>query len=269
MDAFEGALLDCLSGLVRLQHLHALPWDVQYQSYQPLDGLSGNTLPRLTKLTSLEFHNLSYQNLAQLGGLTNLHELYLPGATDDVAVGPVTVPGMVLPASLTKLALRLPVEAGILSLVPTELQDLQLCSYVVGPAEGPGSLLSYMSGLKHLTRLWLDPEDYWPPAGSEYSGITASSSLVSLWISQNKLPGGVWPHVFPATRKLLHLTSLSFVDFPDVIAGQPATWAMQDLSRLVGCCPKLCKLTLCPVQHGCHVAYLSELTGCLFRGDVR
>ena len=276
IDVPEGAVLapalDSLSSLVHLQHLHVLAWDVQYDSYQPLVGLSINTLPRLTKLTSLEVHNLSFENLAQLGGLTNLQELYLPGAADDICVGPISVPGMVLPASLTKLALRLPVEAGILSVAPAELKDLQLCGsgprscVVQGPAEGPGSLFAYLSGLKHLVRLWLDLEDCWPPAGPAYSAVTASSNLVSLYMSQNymsqnKLPQGVWPHVFPASRTLLHLTSLSLVDYPDAFSGLPATWTAEDLCCLVGCCPNLCELSGATVEHGRHVSNLGKLTG--------
>jgi hypothetical protein len=261
IDAPEDGVLDSLSSLVHLQHLKVIRWDVQHESHQPLEGVCSNTLPLLTKLTYLHFKDLSFENLAQLGGLTNLQELQLDGADDDIAVGPVTVPGMLFPASLTRLCLRLPVEAGILSLVPPNLQDLQVADYVEGPAEGPGSLLSCLSGFQHLVELWLDPQDNWPPAGPAYSGITASSNLVTLHLAQNKLPQGVWPHVFPATRKLLHLTSLSFVDYPDVFLGLPATWTAQDLCCLVGCCPNLRELTGITVEHGWHVSNLNIIIG--------
>jgi hypothetical protein len=67
--------------------------------------------------------------------------------------------------------------------------------------------------LKQLTSLLLDFSDFdqeWHAPGPSYSAITASSNLVNLVLAHgHRLPRGVWPHVFPAARKLLHLTALS------------------------------------------------------------
>jgi hypothetical protein len=203
IDAPEGTVVDSLSCLVHLQHLEAEGmWDI-LRSYK-FGGLSQATLPRLNHLTQLAFKSLSKENLGQLGGLTNLHELFLPALEDGSAAGPSSVPGLVLPASITKLGVAGKAEASILSLVPVGLNSLTVNGSVVGPAEGCGSLLSYMARLQHLTHLQVFTSD-WPPAGPAYSALTASSSLVSLCVDHLTLPAWVWPHVFPASCKLPHL----------------------------------------------------------------
>lgn len=128
---------------------------LQYQLYNwcHTNGLSDVTLPRLKHLTYLRLHGSSSHNLLQLKQLTSLSTLVI-SHTCDVAVGPSSVPGLALPASL-KALLWFPVEAGLLSLVPTGLQDLQV-ECAEGPAEGAGSLLSGMSPLQHLTELSLE-----------------------------------------------------------------------------------------------------------------
>ena len=131
---------------------------------------------------------------------------------------------------------------------------------VDGPLEGPGS---HMAGLQHLTKLDIEQNYDWPPAGPAYSALTASSSLVSLGLSHYTLTAGIWPHVFPATRKLLQLTCLEFTDEWNEFDLQSA-WGAVDVSSLVGCCPNLRKLGDLFMQHGpqrrAHVSELHKLT---------
>jgi hypothetical protein len=56
-------------------------------------------------LTHLRLESLSVDNVLQLGGLTNLQELYMCVVDDGAPVGPDRSPGMVLPDSLKKLYL--------------------------------------------------------------------------------------------------------------------------------------------------------------------
>ena len=269
LDLPAGAVLDCLSDLVYLQHLQlSTSCDLYEDDY--IGGLSSATLPRLTLLTFLDVTCLSVANLLQLGSLPNLQDLHL--ATDSaVAVGPGSVPGLSLPVSLTKLELPsnwegLPqsrVEARILPLLPTGLQHLVIECPVEGPTQGPGSFLSGMARLQHLTELSLKTHDgiSWPPLGPAYSALTASSKLCSLMILESMLPRGVWEHVFPATHKLPHLTSLHVnrcSGFGTPIL--PSAWGAADLSSLVGSCPKLLAIYHMSLQHGTHVSELHKLT---------
>jgi hypothetical protein len=70
----------------------------------------------------------------------------------------------------------------------------------------------------------------------------------------------VWPHVFPASRKLLHLTRLWFGDElfsqHDVL---PSSWGAADLSSLVSCCPNLQVIDCMSLLHGSHVSELRKL----------
>ena len=203
-DAPAGAALDSLSNLVHLQHLKVQPYKSETGAYA-VGGLSAATLPRLAHLTFLEVCKLSTENFAQLGALTELQELCLPihmTAKADQVVP--SMPGLVLPASLTKLVLECDVEAGSLSMVPAGLRVLEV-STVVGPVEGPGSLFAYIAELQQLMKLEVWPFDgAWPPAGPAYSSLTASSSLGSLLMWHSNCPAGVWPHVF-----LLHASCCS------------------------------------------------------------
>lgn len=103
-------------------------------------------------------------------------------ADSSIAVGPSSVPGLVFPASLKTLVLLSPVEAGLLSLVPTGLQDLRIKCDVEGPAEGPGSCSSGVARLQHLTQLYIDPyrDMSWPPTGPAYSALTAAATCIVL-----------------------------------------------------------------------------------------
>jgi hypothetical protein len=117
IDAPMGAAVDIFSTLVHLEGLHINLTDPN------VFGLSCGSLPLLTRLTSLTAHNLAAENLAQLGLLTNLLDLGLMGYSIS-GIGPSSVPGLVLPASITLLDLRITMQPAILSLVPTGLRSL-------------------------------------------------------------------------------------------------------------------------------------------------
>ena len=282
-------VVDGLSSLVHLQRLEVWP-ATQYPAY-PIAGLSRATLPSLTQLTYLSVKSLSRGNLAQLGVLTDLQEIHLHADADypDLAHGPSSVPGLAFPASLSKLVLRSSMEPALLSLVPAGLKVLKVLSEVQGPVEGPGSLLSHVALLQNLTELALYPkalpsaaparsasaltassslasllwpEDFppepLPSAGPAYSALTASSTLALLLVPQDCMPEGVWPHVFPASRTLLHFTCLHFVaGDPECV---PSPWAASDVSRLVNCCPNLRRVKDMTLLHGSHVSELHKLT---------
>ena len=267
IDAVEGSVVDSLSSLVHLQHL-----DVG--TSRPLGGLSVATLPRLQHLTYLDFR-LSADNLLQLGGLTKLQVLHLH--VGDEAVRYSILPGFVLPASLRKLVLMWPIDAGIttdtfpakleagmLSVIPTTLQELRIECLIEGPAEGPGSWLSRMARLQHLTKLVLLPIGIleWPPVGPAYSGLTASSNLVHLEMYDVGVPDGAWSYMFPAAHTLPHLTSLSLrrAHAAWVDGGVVPSWTAAETSSLISCCPSLSAVTRLCLQLGPHVSELHKLT---------
>ena len=258
LDAPVDGLVDVgLSRLVYLQHLK-----VGFDAH----GLSSAALPRLQHLTHLDLtlNSLSKENLLQLSGLTSLQELgYTADSSDDaLAVGPSNIPGFTLPASLKKLWLSAPVEAGILSVVPAGLQALSIDSPMEGPAEGPGSLLSCMARLQHLTGLDLTPMGSslrWPPAGPAYSALTASSNLVDLVLAESSFPLGVWPYVFAGLHRLPHLTALIVQHADDVdVFADSTPWTAADLSSLISCCPSLCSVHRLFLQPGLHVSELRK-----------
>jgi hypothetical protein len=253
-------LCGSLSSLVHLQHLNVQPKNERF-GHRTIEGLSSGTLPCLKHLTYLNVHNLSIENIPELGRLTNLQEMCLK-AGRSVVVGPNSVPGLVFPASLTQLQLCSPVEAEVLLSVPAGLQDLGLHCAVQGPAEGPSSLLFCISRLPPLTVLHcfvLPTGLSLPPPGPAYSALTASSNLVDFGVSADALPAAVWPFVLPAERMLPHLTQFcaNFVyglNEPEL----HATWGAADVARLVSCCPNLCRVDLA-MQHGAHVSQLHKL----------
>jgi hypothetical protein len=262
IDTPEGAELDSLSSLVHLQHLVVMP---RYELY----GVSEATLPKLQQLTYLESNILSTENLLQLSGLTNLHELlllapfrnYMWMGVEDDAIGPRSLPGLQFPASLKALSLSSLMEAELLTVVPIGLQRLLIFGAIEGVSEGPRSFLSCMARLQHLTSLSLHPEGgpYWPSAGPAYSALTASNKLVQLEICDSNCPQGVWPYMFSTSRKLPYLTSLELRGVGDYSANLHS-WSASDLSNLVSCCPSLRAGGALSLQHGSHVSELHKLT---------
>jgi hypothetical protein len=261
-DEPEDGLID-LSSMVHLQHLVVSPEDGK--------GLSVATLPRLQHLTHLYVFHISTDNLLQLSCLTNLQFLDLT-AVSDAAGRPFSISDMVLPASLKQLELREWMDAGVLSVVPTGLQDLQFMCSSVDLAEGPCLWLSSLGRLQQLTRLEVipqmaitSPQLDWPAVGPVYSALTASSNLVCLEINDHSgysCPDGIWQYVFPASRKPPHLTRVDLfevVDAPHSCMCVPS-WRAADLSRLVSCCPGLCDLATLPLQLEGSVSELHKLS---------
>jgi hypothetical protein len=206
---------------------------------------------------------LKIENLLQLHTLTNLQELHL-SVVDCYAIGLNRFPGLAFPATLSKLVLLSLVDAGVLSLVPTRLQHLELVCDVEGPAEGPGALLSCLARLTHLTVLILQPWNTleWPHAGPAYAALTASSDLVQLeLVDPDCLNEVVWPHVFPATHKLPHLTSLVVHEAVnlDELDGR-LNWDDADLASLVSCCPSLRAVGSIALRDGWCAIELRKLT---------
>jgi hypothetical protein len=255
IDSTGSAVLDGnLSSLVNLQSFELGP----ERGHPALSS----AFPFWQRLTFLRVHSLSFDDVGELGQLTNLLELHLK-VDSDVVVGPRSVPTLSFPESLTKLSLLSGVEAGMLSLVPTGLQDLFVKCVVEGPVQGPGSLLSGMARLQQLTSLCIHPYSQldWPAPGHTYAALTASTNLVVFRLLNAMLPGCVWPFVFPATCKLLHLTCLHV----DHLAGYgapaaPSAWGAADVASLISCCPNLCEIYDIPMQHGRHVSELHKLT---------
>jgi hypothetical protein len=266
IDTREGAVLDSLSCLVDLQDLSVRPRKDMVDYW--MAGLSRATLPQLQHLSYLYFDRLSIENLLLLGGLTNLQGLQL-SAPRDIFVGPSSVPGLVFPASLTELQVESPIEAGMLSAVPTGLQELFIDCELGGVAEGPGSLLHGMARLQHLTRLVVKSEHglNWPPPGPAYSALMASSNLQDLYMYNTRPPAGVWPYVFPEARILPHLTKMCFFDCKYVgESDPPSAWGAADLPHLVRVCPNMCMISGIDLQHGPHVSELHELTALTYLG---
>ena len=264
----EGAVIDGLSSLVHLQHLEVVPgaFSAHFANTQRYDryivaGLSGATLPRLQHLTFLKVNELSTENLLQLSTLTSLQELHLAtgwfGDNSDV-------PALALPASLNTLVLfsQAHVEARLLSFLPPGLQDLRIDGEVDGSDEGPGSFLSFVAGLQHLTRLSLQYGNIvdWPFAGPAYSALTVSSKLVVLEMYDAYFPENIWQHVFAPMQKLPHLTSLVLWGSNDCEPEAPPPWYASDLCSIVRCCPNLCVIETNRLQPGLHVSELHKLT---------
>ena len=235
-------VLDCLSSLVDLQHLVMSPVDRNSK------GLAGSTLLAFPHLTSLSTRCMEVGFLDNLAHSSNLLELSVLPSPPEITLGPLKMPALELPVSLTKLSLLCRIEAGLLSLAPETLRGLYMDGGVEGDAD---ALLSGIARLQHLTVLLLDSvEDVdWPDPGPAYNSLTASSSLVSLGLEELNLPEGVIPYLFPATHKLWHLTSVCIQDSVEAPpADDTPTWSPTDLSSLIDCCPNLSELERLYIQ---------------------
>jgi hypothetical protein len=264
MDAPEavdgGVLVDCcLSNLVHLQHFRVVP----FRHFKPSADLYDFKLPHLQHLKYVKLHCQFVNSLLQLSNLTSMQELHL-FVSDEYLAGLTDLPSLVMPTALQSLVLLSNMEASLLSSVPSGLKHLRAEGDLQGPAEGPGSFLSCMARLQHLTSFVMAPRDGvlyggvdWPFPCPQYSALTASSSLVRLQL--HNPPGGIWQDVFPTTRTLPHLTSFSVAPHIDAPTEQPY-WNQGDLVSLISCCPNLCSVDGISVQHGAHVSELRKLT---------
>jgi hypothetical protein len=142
----DGPMIDSLSQLVHLQHLHVQPRGPG-PAYEccAIGSLSSATLTCLRQLTCLEAHGLAVESLAQLSALTCLQALHceLSGPPGVVAMRPST--SLVFPVSLKTLDVRCDVEVGVLCLIPAGLTALMLFCVVPGPTEGADMLLSHLA----------------------------------------------------------------------------------------------------------------------------
>jgi hypothetical protein len=150
----------------------------------------------------------------------------------------------------------------------TQLTSLHLVDAVFSPTQ----LLALLGKLTQLQQLHVSrPEEMdsisvkltgtelhgaadraWPPPSVEYAGLTASSQLQDLSLTNCQLPPGIWQHVFPAGRQLPQLQSLyaCCALSPNaggsgsgvVDAGQraaPLRLAGSDLACIMSACPSL------------------------------
>jgi hypothetical protein len=130
----------------------------------------------------------------------------------------------------------------------TQLRELTLqnCTVPSGAA-GVAQLLSHLQPMQQLSRLSLYGSMQHGEEGSlpatAFAAITASSQLQEIDISDNVLPAGVWQHLFPAGRRLPHLTCLEMSDVR-VAAVRGGAASAAEISRLVSCCPGLQSLDL-------------------------
>jgi hypothetical protein len=202
---------------------------------------------------------LSQENLLQLQTLSSLRVLHLWTADNVGTVGPDSVPGLMLPASLKALFLLSPVQAALMSFVPTTLRSLTITCDVRGPAQGPGSFLSSLDRMLQLTSLFLERGSSfsWPPPGPAYSALTASSRLVRLQLCNVDpgVAGAIWSYVFPSGRKRRRLQW-----FRHLLPTGNTMWSEAELRRLITCCPKLSDLGVLWLQPGVHASQLRKLT---------
>jgi hypothetical protein len=209
-------------------------------------------LQQLTQLTYLELDLVGLQGpdqaspaLQPLQALTRLAHLRLKCVEEDTVGGAdgvwprVTASMLSGAGSVTHLALNCAVfELDALGHMP-KLQHLVLAECTFTPPAGAAGLAVS------------------PPAAT-YTALTASSNLQHLSISNCTLPEGVWPHLLPIGRKLLHLTSL---DISKVKLPGGAALAF-DGSRIMSCCPSLQLLNMRSLQYeGRQLTHLLGLSG--------
>ena len=266
--------LSSLAALPDLQHLSlGALLDGQGQGLRQLEA--PDLLPKLSKLTYLEVSKrlvLSVPSMQQLSCLSDLQTLILhfrgnsevstaalgalfhcprlqrmdlshPGVPIDLSTAPFLQqqPSALLQFKLAHGALDMHALGRA-----TQLQHLELNHVQLLPAGAATALLSLLPALQQLQHLRLGfLQCQWPPISAQYSAITASSRLMHLELSGCLLPAGVWQHVFPAGRTLLHLSSvlLGHVGVRTTTASQPAL-AAGDVAQLARCCPGLQELQL-------------------------
>jgi hypothetical protein len=140
----------------------------------------------------------------------------------------------------------------------TRLRDLTLqnCTVPSGAA-GVSQLLSHLQPMQQLSFLSLKGSmSEGGPSAPAYSAVTAGSQLHDVIISGNVLPAGVWQHLFPAGRRLPHLTCL---EMSGVLEPSGGAASAPKGSRQVSCCPGLQSLDVRGVCHS--VELLGPLQG--------
>jgi hypothetical protein len=280
-EEFAAALVQ----LPTLEHLSVQGASCTVKDSNAVQGLVpthtlASVLQQLQHLTHLQLDDLgmfpspAQIDLQQLQALTQLADLRLgrwPWGSDAYTITATMLSGA---HQLTRLETPLfDVEPGALA-GKTQLQHLHLnnCT-ILGEAAGVAELLSHLKHMQQLTYLDLqDSLQYdWvrdasgdvlfvkqerrssgdnrvanPPAAA-FAALTASSKLQHLNISCCSLPSGVWTHIFPAGRQLLHLHHLDIGDVHDwlVYPTSVCTWDPPlEGNQLVSCCPGLHSLKL-------------------------
>jgi hypothetical protein len=259
------ALLEALSMLpAGLEHLSLRDLRCNGQMVQ----FPTAVLQQLQQLTYLELADVSVLGpdeaspvMQPLQALTRLQDLRLRGVHTDQEGGRVTSDMLSGTPCLTRLEVstacgpqfrdevKWAVEPGVLT-GKAQLEHLRLSSCnIAGGAIGLAQLLCELQELQQMTYLNftcsladastmipVDTDEPGTPPAASYAALTASSKLQHLNISGCTLPEGVWQHLFPAGRQLLHLQVLdmSYVGHAHGICAEaPAC------SSLVRCCPGL------------------------------
>lgn len=144
----------------------------------------------------------------------------------------------------------------------TGLKNLCLQRFVMaGGAAGVAELLGLLPKMQQLTHLDLSHAltqivglESMPAAA--FSALTASSNLRHLDLAEMWAPPDnvFWQHVFPANKRLMHLTKL---ELPFVSAGL----STDDINNVVQCCPALQQLNLARgLQPGVDLFALRQLS---------
>jgi hypothetical protein len=207
-----------------------------------------STLQHLQHLTYLQFVGVcpvgpdpDSPAMQPLQALTRLVELHLDRPLNDMLT--ITADMLSGMQRLTHLQLvHHKCEQGLLvGLTQLHHVGLAWCDILGGDSE----FLSQLESMGHLTHLNL-MFSLKGAAARDCSALTASSKLQHLNICECSLPAGVWQHMFPTGRQLLHLTYLDIqrVKWRDV----PARYvpAAPGASLLIRCCPNLRYLNAVP-----------------------
>jgi hypothetical protein len=220
------------------------------------DGL----FEELQQLTYLELsgvflhHREEYNMPAEpnLQALTRLVDLRLGSFTDDVCSSIASADMLSGLSRLTRLDLKgfEGVDAGVLA-GKTLLQHLDLSHNTTDDGPDAAELLSMLQPLQQLTHLnldgsWAEFEEGSAPTAAAFSALTASTKLQYLRMHGCMVPSGVWQHMFPAGRRLLHLRSL---DLSHATAASGGKAMAPEGSCIVRSCPGLKTLHIYGLQH--------------------
>jgi hypothetical protein len=125
----------------------------------------------------------------------------------------------------------------------SQLQHLDLSNYVhVGNAAAVSDFLCGVEQLTQLTHLSLfgTLSTAAVASAAAYAALIASSKLQLLQLPGCNMPAGARQHVLPFGRQLQHLQELTLIGCPGM--------GVFDVASLVGCCPKLQRLDLPPLE---------------------